>query len=78
MILTVHHVTTYAYDAPMRSAVQSLRLFPSRFDGQRTIRWDVAVEGGLRGCGRRERIDQQRREDEAGARGLAESPRASP
>ena len=49
MILTVHHVTTYAYDAPMRSAVQSLRLFPSRFDGQRTIRWDVAVEGGLRG-----------------------------
>ena len=49
MILTVHHVTTYDYDAPMRGAVQSLRLFPSRFDGQRTIRWDVAVEGGIRG-----------------------------
>lgn len=49
MILTVNHVTTYAYDAPMRAAVQSLRLFPSRFDGQRTVRWEVAVEGGVRG-----------------------------
>lgn len=49
MILTVNHVTTYQYDAPMRAAVQSLRLFPSRFDGQRTISWEVAVEGGLRG-----------------------------
>lgn len=49
MILTVNHVTTYAYDAPMRAAVQSLRLFPSRFDGQRTVSWEVAVEGGLRG-----------------------------
>jgi len=49
MILTVNHVTTYQYDEPMRAAVQSLRLFPSRFDGQRTINWEVAVEGGIRG-----------------------------
>ncbi|SOC05072.1 transglutaminase family protein [Rhodobacter maris] len=49
MILTVNHVTTYEYDAPMRAAVQSLRLFPSRFDGQRTIQWSVEVEGGTRG-----------------------------
>ena len=49
MIFTVNHVTTYRYDAPMRFAVQSLRLFPSRFDGQRAVRWDVSVEGGLRG-----------------------------
>lgn len=49
MILTVDHVTTYQYDQPMRAAVQSLRLFPSRFDGQRAITWEVAVEGGLRG-----------------------------
>ncbi|WP_374292851.1 transglutaminase family protein [Paenirhodobacter enshiensis] len=49
MILSVNHVTTYRYDAPMRFAVQSLRLFPSRFDGQRAVRWDVSVEGGLRG-----------------------------
>ena len=49
MIFTVNHVTTYRYDAPMRSAVQSLRLFPSRFDGQRTVSWEVKVEGGTRG-----------------------------
>lgn len=49
MIFTVSHVTTYRYEVPMRAAVQSLRLFPSRFDGQRTIHWDVAVEGGVRG-----------------------------
>jgi len=49
MILTVNHVTTYDYDAPMRGAVQSLRLFPSRFEGQRTINWDVEVLGGVRG-----------------------------
>lgn len=49
MIFTINHVTTYRYEAPMRAAVQSLRLFPSRFDGQRPISWDVQVEGGLRG-----------------------------
>ncbi|HEY0276513.1 MAG TPA: transglutaminase family protein [Paenirhodobacter sp.] len=49
MIFTINHVTIYRYDAPMRAAVQSLRLFPSRFDGQRTIHWEVGVEGGVRG-----------------------------
>lgn len=49
MILTVDHVTTYSYDSPMGSSVQSLRLFPSCFAGQREIEWQVAVEGGIRG-----------------------------
>lgn len=49
MILSVSHLTSYQYDTPMRAAVQSLRLFPSRFDGQRVISWEVSVEGGLRG-----------------------------
>lgn len=49
MILTVNHVTNYEYDVPMRAAVQSLRLFPSRFEGQRVIHWAVEVAGGLRG-----------------------------
>ncbi|TQS73239.1 transglutaminase family protein [Rhodobacteraceae bacterium] len=49
MILTVNHVTIYRYDAPMRSAVQSLRLFPARHEGQRLIEWSVEVEGGIRG-----------------------------
>lgn len=50
MILTVNHVTTYDYDEAMGAAVQSLRLFPSRFDGQRVIEWDVSVEGGIKGA----------------------------
>jgi transglutaminase-like putative cysteine protease len=49
MILTVKHVTRYRYDAPMRSAVQSLRLFPARFAGQRVLDWNVEIKGGVRG-----------------------------
>lgn len=49
MIIDVRHVTTYRYAAPVRGAVQSLRMTPSVFDGQRTIAWSVAVEGGRRG-----------------------------
>ncbi|MCX7889921.1 MAG: transglutaminase family protein [Rhodobacteraceae bacterium] len=49
MILTVSHVTTYRYDAPVRGAVQSLRLTPSDCDGQTVRRWDLSVDGGLRG-----------------------------
>ena len=49
MILEVRHVTTYAYPAPVRGAVQSLRLTPSVFDGQATETWQVSMDGGLRG-----------------------------
>jgi transglutaminase-like putative cysteine protease len=54
MILTVAHRTAYRYDAPIRMAVQSLRLTPSDFAGQRVIDWRVAVEGGQRGAGFRD------------------------
>ena len=50
MILTVSHTTVYRYDTPMRSAVQSLRLFPSEFDGQKIIDWSVDVVGGVKGA----------------------------
>ena len=50
MILTVAHRTTYRYDAPIRMAVQSLRLTPSDFAGQKVIDWRVAVEGGQKGA----------------------------
>ncbi|HLQ19219.1 MAG TPA: transglutaminase N-terminal domain-containing protein, partial [Tabrizicola sp.] len=39
MRLTVDHVTSYRYDAPARSVVQSHRLSPSVFAGQRVIDW---------------------------------------
>ncbi len=50
MLLTVQHKTIYRYDMPMRSAVQSLRLFPSRFEGQHVLSWQVEVANGLRGA----------------------------
>ncbi|OCX62800.1 transglutaminase [Thioclava sp. SK-1] len=49
MILSVQHVTTYQYDEPMRSACQSLRLTPSRYQGQRVISWTLDVVGGTKG-----------------------------
>jgi transglutaminase-like putative cysteine protease len=49
MILTVEHVTTYRYAAPVHGAVQSLRLTPSQHEGQKVRTWEVTVEGGQRG-----------------------------
>lgn len=49
MLLQVDHVTRYRYDQPVRTVVQSHRLTPSRFDGQRVIQWEVTVTGGTPG-----------------------------
>jgi transglutaminase-like putative cysteine protease len=49
MLLTVDHLTRYRYDQPVRAVVQSHRLMPSRFDGQRVINWTVTVQGGEMG-----------------------------
>jgi transglutaminase-like putative cysteine protease len=49
MILTVLHTTTYRYEAPVRGVVQSHRLTPSVFDGQKTLRWKIEIEGGQAG-----------------------------
>jgi transglutaminase-like putative cysteine protease len=49
MRLTVDHVTRYHYDRPVRSVVQSHRLTPSKYQGQKVIDWAVAVSGGTRG-----------------------------
>lgn len=54
MLLTVNHVTRYTYDRPVRGVVQSHRLTPSRFDGQRVIDWRVSVSGGVIGGGFRD------------------------
>lgn len=50
MLLKVSHVTTYRFDPPMRGVVQSLRLWPSQFQGQRVIDWTVDVDGAVRGA----------------------------
>jgi transglutaminase-like putative cysteine protease len=49
MRLTVDHVTRYHYDRPVRSVVQSHRLTPSVFAGQKAAGWEVTVSGGV--CG---------------------------
>lgn len=54
MRLTVDHVTRYRYDAPARSVVQSHRLTPSAFAGQKVLDWEVTVEGGTRGARHRD------------------------
>ncbi|MES2916975.1 MAG: transglutaminase family protein [Pseudomonadota bacterium] len=54
MRLTVDHVTRYSYDAPVRSVVQSHRLHPSIFSGQKVIDWEVSVTGGVRGARHRD------------------------
>lgn len=54
MRLTVDHVTRYTYDHPVRSVVQSHRLSPSIFAGQKLIDWEVTVTGGIRGARHRD------------------------
>jgi transglutaminase-like putative cysteine protease len=54
MRLTVDHVTRYRYDAPVRSVVQSHRLTPSAFAGQKVIDWEVTVDGGTKGARHRD------------------------
>ena len=49
MLLTVDHVTLYRYDRPVRAVVQSHRMTPSRFDGQKVLDWAVTVSGGTLG-----------------------------
>lgn len=49
MILTVEHLTRYSYDRPVRGLVQSHRLTPASFTGQKVLDWQVTVTDGLRG-----------------------------
>lgn len=54
MRLIVDHLTHYRYDLPVRAVVQSHRLSPSQFDGQKTLRWKVSVSDGQMGGGFRD------------------------
>jgi transglutaminase-like putative cysteine protease len=59
MRLTVDHVTRYSYNTPVRSVVQSHRLQPSLFAGQKVIDWNVTVEGGVKGARHRDGAGDQ-------------------
>lgn len=54
MKLRISHETTYGYEQPIRNLVQSLRLTPSIFEGQKTHEWQIDIPGGLRGPGFRD------------------------
>lgn len=45
MRLSVDHITRYSYERPVRGLVQSHRLTPSVFQGQRVISWEISVKG---------------------------------
>jgi len=45
MLISVSHVTRYIYDEPVNYTVQSLRLTPAQFKGQRIANWHVRVPG---------------------------------
>ncbi len=51
MRLKISHETVYRYGQPIRNLVQSLRLTPSVFEGQKTHEWQVDVSGGVKGPG---------------------------
>lgn len=46
MKLSITHVTTYDYDAPVHYALQQLRLIPRTGHGQKVVEWSSAIEGG--------------------------------
>jgi len=41
MLISIRHVTTYRYAEPVNYTIQSLRLTPASFTGQRVADWDV-------------------------------------
>ena len=45
MLISVRHVTRYVYTEPVGYTVQSLRLTPAPFKGQRIADWQVRVTG---------------------------------
>ncbi len=45
----MHHVTRYRFAESMRGVVQSHRLTPASFDGQRVVEWEVTADGAVFG-----------------------------
>lgn len=44
MILQIEHNTAYRFDTPATYSIQSLRLTPASFEGQRVLSWQVSAE----------------------------------
>lgn len=48
MRIRINHDTTYSYGAPVKSAIQILRLTPRNHEGQFVARWKVDIDGEAR------------------------------
>lgn len=46
--LSIRHVTTYRYEAPVHYALQKLRLTPRSGHGQKVLEWTASVRGGAK------------------------------
>lgn len=45
MLLNIKHTTTYRYDTLARYAIESLRLTPPSFEGQKVVSWSLSAPG---------------------------------
>lgn len=45
MLIEIGHVTRYTYEIPVRYAVQSIKMTPPSFDGQRVLAWSISAPG---------------------------------
>jgi transglutaminase-like putative cysteine protease len=45
MLISIRHVTRYSYAEPVTYTIQSLRLTPASFEGQRVLDWRVGAAG---------------------------------
>ena len=50
MPVSVQHVTTYRFDAPVHYGLQQLRLTPKSRAGQVVLSWQMSIEGGQAEC----------------------------
>ena len=48
MLISIRHITRYSYAEPVSYTIQSLRLTPASFTGQRVIDWSVRTPGSPR------------------------------
>jgi transglutaminase-like putative cysteine protease len=48
MRIRISHLTTYRYDTPAKSVIQTLRLTPRNHDGQYVTRWRIDVSADCR------------------------------
>lgn len=54
MHLQISHITSYEFDRPMRGVTQSLRVWPSLFEGQTVTDWKVEIDGAVFGSALRD------------------------